>query len=227
MNKPVDLKSFNASPLRDNFIAELGWLCFQIEKDAEEIFSKYEVGSTYKVITNVEDFGYIYSILSNAAKIHELAHTTKKEAHHIERAKFFLDLLAPLNLIEIYDKKVRNTIEHYSEYLDKANRRHQLYSKKYEYVVACNLILTDWRKLDDQVYPFDAYMTPLFEVPIYPVKVYIVNEMKFYNMDFSIDIKRIVEEVKLIKKHLKVVLPDLARLGENWLSMMLFFKGEK
>jgi hypothetical protein len=213
---------FSASRLLIIYAQELYWLCHQIHLKSEELFKKYPILSNEVYISaEISGLDLIYSILSCAAKVQELIFSNKKKKLHGDRAKYLQRLLQPLNIKEILNKKVRNTIEHFGEYLDKVNKKHTLFIAPRRYAVAFNLVISHWKRIDDPEFPFPLYQTPQLAFSLYPVRVYVSSERTFYNMDWSIDLAALNEEAVCIKEHLisQKVLKE--KKPENWISVMV------
>ncbi|GGX96860.1 hypothetical protein GCM10007160_25640 [Litchfieldella qijiaojingensis] len=100
--------------------------------------------------------------------------------------------------------KVRNTLEHFDEYLDEANVK--LYKAKTppSPVAAYNMILSHREVTNPQVYQ---------------VRVYISSERMFYNLKWKVSIGLLYEEAKYIIRELQKV-PGLVQ-GEGPDGLML------
>jgi len=171
------------------------------------------------ISAQVDGLDKIYSILSYAAKVQEIISFSKPDKIHRERSKHIKKLIEPLSISEIRNKKVRNTIEHFSEYLDDQNKKHSLFHCSNRYLVAFNLIISHWRPIDSPNFPFKLYKTPQLQYPIYPIRVYVADERRFYNMDFSIDLSLIHQEAFEIMEHLKPYFKEES--PEDWVSSMI------
>lgn len=85
----------------------------------------------------------------------------------------------------MFSVKIRNTIEHFDEYIDEAN------------------VKSTWENdgQDLAVYNMVISRRNVFNLP-YFLKVYVVSEFTFYNFKWSINIKTIYEESKIILNNL-------------------------
>ncbi len=185
------------------------------------MFSKYPVTSDEVYISaDIDALDLVYSLLSNAAKVQELATFYKDSAQHRDRAEYIKGILKSLNISELFKKKVRNTVEHFAEYLDEANKNHTLFRNPQRYFVAYNLVISHWTVLNTDKFPFQLYKTPQLELPLYPVRIYISSQRKFYNMDWSIDLNALSNEARLIKEHMKDQKYFKEETPEDWASGM-------
>jgi hypothetical protein len=164
----------------------------------------------------------IYSVLSFAAQVHDMMNTNKTESLYKDRALFITNILGDLGLNELHNKKVRNAIEHFSEYLDEANKKHTQFNSTQRYFVAFNLIISHFMPLKLEGFPFQLYKTYQLDLPIYPVRIYVASEKKFFNMDWSIDFDALYNEARFVKKHLleKGFFKDISK-PEDWVSGLI------
>lgn len=181
------------------FYHEVLWLSHSIVKKCDEIFSSSKVPEKGHMIqVDPELHSKIASVLSDAANIKKLIQTQSvklKGENAIrfklrkDRARELAGALAPLNLVEIFNHKVRNTLEHFDEYLDEANydlsRRGEVGT-----AAAYNIVISHWE---------------VSEPRVYPIRLYVASEKKFYNMKWSVDMGRIHEEANLIIDQLKKI----------------------
>jgi hypothetical protein len=79
-------------------------------------------------------------------------------------------------------------LEHFDEYLDKANIDLTLKKNPKATCAFTNLVISDWDHIKNEV--------------IYPIRVYIANEKAFYNMKWSINLGTIHKEATDILNHL-------------------------
>ncbi len=214
--------TFVDSKLQDIFIRELFYLCYHIEKTADSLFSEYQVRSDEVFFSSkMEGLDLVYSLLSSAAKVQELIISYDKTTLHLDRANHIKSILKGLNLNEVYNKKVRNTVEHFSEYLDEANRKHTLFNSSQRYFVAFNMIISHWEPFNLAGFPFKLYKTHQLDLPLYPVRIYIASEKRFYNMDWSINLDSLRNEAHLIKEYLSSQKLFKEKSPEDWVSGLI------
>ncbi len=178
---------------------ELWWLSHSVLKKCEQVFDGAKVpGSGYVIQVNPELHSIIAYLLSDAANIRKLVSTSSVKTNGENGARFKLckeraselaEFIAPLEIKELLNYKVRNTLEHFDEYLDEANYD---VSKKAEQgrFAAYNMILSHWEALMPKVYP---------------IRLYVSSEMKFYNMKWSIDLGLLHSEARSIIEKLKTI----------------------
>lgn len=171
---------------------ELWWLSHSVLSKCEQVFDGAKVPDKGRLIqVSPEIHSVIASLLSDAANIKKLVFTSSSKLRgengerfklRKERAKELSEFIAPLQIVELLNHKVRNTLEHFDEYLDEAN--YEISSKAAQgRVAAYNMILSHW----DAIAP-----------RVYPLRLYISSERKFYNMKWDVDIGLIHSEAKLI-----------------------------
>jgi len=215
---------FASSRLLKVYTEELYWLCEQIDLKCEKLFKFHSaMPNEFSVSADIEGLDLVYSILSYAAKAQEIIFnfSKNKEKLHEGRAKYIQGLLQPLALKEMLNKKVRNTIEHFGEYLDVANEVHTAFRAPKKYAVAFNLVISHWNRFDDQAFPFSLYKIPQLDLPLYPVRVYVSDEKVFYNLDWSIELAVVHKEAIDIKRHLISRKVFKEENPEKWISKMI------
>jgi len=172
---------------------ELWYLALSVKTRCEAVFRTThppENGPYLQVNPSIH--AEIFGVLAQAAAIKKLisqpAAKSKGESGRAvklrrRRAQFFRELLMPLELTEILDVKVRNTIEHFDEYLDDAVIKVSDPATRSSPWAAYNMVLSDWS---------------VFTPRIFPIRVYITSEKTFYNMQWSIDLGKLHSEASSI-----------------------------
>ncbi|MEW6183768.1 MAG: hypothetical protein AB1500_11470 [Bacillota bacterium] len=178
------------------YFHELGWLSSEIQKHCEAIFKDTpDPKEGYYIKVSPELHAHIVSVLVNAANLKKLVYTGEKryknESMEVfrlrqKRSRLLREALADLKLEEILNNKVRNSLEHFDEYLDENIVR--LSKKPPSTFAAYNMALSH---------------REVFNPQVYPIRLYIVSEQKFYNMRSSIDIGRIYAEASSILERLR------------------------
>ncbi len=174
--------NFTDSVLNDVYYYELKWLSYSIRTKCEHVFKIVSIPDEgYSIQINAEVHSNIFSLLSDAANLKKLILTSsaKKTGENGERFKLrqerastLFEFLKSLNIKEMLNPKVRNTLEHFDEYLDKANYEVTQSASK-NTLAAYNVVLSHWDAISPRVYP---------------LRLYISSEKKFYNMQWGIDI---------------------------------------
>ncbi len=177
------------------YIHELFRLADEIKNNCEKIFNDTKVHEDKKMIqVSPKVHSNIIYVLINAANLKKLVFThsdkSKNESKQlyefrIERSRILRELLDGIEITEIRNNRVRNTLEHFDEYIDKENIKFK--NTEGTLRAAYNMTLTEW---------------DIFNPRLYPIRLYIANERKFYNMGFSIDIGKIYEEAEAIIERL-------------------------
>lgn len=184
------------------YVRELYNLSVAVREKCQQIFDKTppvpERPNRY-IAHNPEVNVLIYGVLIDAANIKKLIVTPSAKGKNETRRQFDLrryraalvkDAIGAVQLREILDQKVRNTLEHFDEYMDEAV-----------------LLLSDPGKRPSPGAAFNMTLSSrdVFQPPIFPIKMYIAEERVFCNMHWSISIQGIYEEashlVEQLKKH--------------------------
>ena len=138
----------------------------------------------------------IASILSDAANLRKLVvtpHTRlggesgRQFRLRKARAAALREAIKDIELVELLNSKVRNTLEHFDEYLDEANIALSEAKTPPSPMAAYNMVLSRWE---------------VFTPPVYPVRLYISSERKFYNMKWSVDIDAMHKEARAVVERL-------------------------
>jgi hypothetical protein len=184
------------------YVRELYNLSVAVREKCQQIFDKTppvpERPNRY-IAHNPELNALIYGVLIDAANIKKLIVTPSAKGSKESRRQYDLrryraalvkEAIGRVELREILDQKVRNTLEHFDEYMDEAV-----------------LLLSNPEKRPSPWAAFNMTISgrDVFQPPIYPIKMYVAEERVFCNMHWSISIQTIYEEacrlVEVLKKH--------------------------
>lgn len=177
---------------------ELWYLASSIVERCRKVFVQTqppETGHYIKVAPEIH--AEIFGILSQAASLKKLVRTPtvklKDESKRVYRLRrhrtdVLASLLDGLELKELLQARVRNSIEHFDEYLDKAIVQISGSSPAKHPWAAYNLVLSD---------------RAIFNPEPFPIRVYIASEKEFHNMDWSINIGRMHDEAGHILARLR------------------------
>lgn len=171
------------------YFYEIWSLANSIKRKSESLFSAALIPDDgYIFQSDPEIHSLIDSIISDAASIKKYVSVPERPAKNEGRRQFELrkarskilkDLIECAEVSEILNSKVRNTLQHFDEYLDESNIN-LIDSKDPDIgLAAYNLVISS----------FDAIDTKL-----YPIKLYVSSERKFYNMKYEIDLGKISSE---------------------------------
>lgn len=196
MTEHTDVK-LEDTKLLTLYFHELWWLAHGIKTKAERLFAETTVPETGNTIqVNPELHSLITSLLSDAANLKKLVVTPSTRLNGESGQRFRLrkaraaalrEAVAGIQLTEMLNAKIRNTLEHFDEYLDEANIALSMAKVPPSPMAAYNMVLSRWE---------------VFSPRVYPVRVYISSERKFYNMKWSVDIGEIYKEAKAIVERL-------------------------
>lgn len=185
--------------LYEIYYQELFWLAHSVLKKSQQVFDQVEdPGEGGLIYTDSDVHSIIASLLSDSANIRKLVLTPGSKLSGENGERFALrkaralelhEFIKPLNIIEILNHKVRNTLEHFDEYLDEANYDASRRAPEGR-VAAYNMIMSHW----DVVSP-----------RVFPLRLYVSSEKKFYNMKWSVDIGLIHLEAKSIVDNFKTL----------------------
>lgn len=191
MNRP-DLK-LEDTKLFSLYFHELWWLAHGIKTKADRLFAEANVPEQgYLLQVSPELHAVIASLLSDAANLKKLVVTPSARLNgesgrqfrlRKARASALRQSLDGIPLTEMLNAKVRNTLEHFDEYLDEANVSLTTAKSAPSPMAAYNMVLSHWEA---------------FSPRVYPIRVYISSERKFYNMKWSVDIGAIYREATAI-----------------------------
>ena len=196
MTKGTDIK-FEDTKLFSLYFHELRWLAHSIQTKSEKLFDEAKVPEEGNVIqVNPELHSLIASILSDAANLRKLIVTPHNRLDGESGRQFRLrkaraaalrDAIEGIELVELLNSKVRNTLEHFDEYLDEANITVSEAKTPPSPMAAYNMVFSRWE---------------VFTLPVYPVRLYISSERKFYNMKWSVNIDAMHKEASAVVERL-------------------------
>ncbi len=161
---------------------------------------------------NPELHSLIASVLSDAANLKKLLITPSTKLNGESgrqyrlrrgRASALCKLLEGVQLVELLNSKVRNTLEHFDEYLDEANLNISEAKNPPSPMAAYNMVLSSW---------------DVFNPRVYPIRLYISSERKFYNMKWSVDLDAMHKEASSVAERLK---NSMGSAGEGPGGLML------
>lgn len=196
MSEHADVK-LEDTKLVTLYFHELWWLAHGVKTKAERLFAEATVPETGNVIqVDPELHSLIASLLSDAANLKKLVITPSTRLNGESGRQFRLrkaraaalrEAIAGIQLPEMFNAKVRNTLEHFDEYIDEANIALSTTKSAPSPMAAYNMVLSRWE---------------VFSPRVYPIRVYISSERKFYNMKWSVDIDAMYKEATAIVERL-------------------------
>ncbi|MDV1857526.1 hypothetical protein RZR38_17315 [Citrobacter freundii] len=188
-------KSFDDLRLNFIYLHELWWLTESIKRRCEELFRETplpEQGYYFKIEYHIHSL--INDILSDAANLKKLitipTQKTRGESPrqfqvHVERSKFLQAKIKGIEFTELKSVKVRNTLQHFDEYLDEANIEASEGKLKSHQMAVYNFVMSHWEAVNPRPYP---------------IRLYICAEKTYYNMKASVNIGKIYAEAARINE---------------------------
>ena len=207
--KPEDSKLYSL------YLHELWWLAHGIKTKTERLFEEAKVPDEGNIIqVSPELHSLIASVLSEAANLKKLLVTPSTRLNgesgrlyrlRRARASSLNKLLDGISLAEVLNAKVRNTLEHFDEYLDEANLAISEAKAPPSPMAAYNMVLSRWE---------------VFNPRVYPIRLYISSERRFYNMKWSVDLNAMNQEATAIVERLGKIM-SAAKEGPGGLMLPL------
>ncbi len=177
--------------LVDLYVNELWSLALSVKSHCESVFtlakSSDATGGHYLAI-KPDVHKIIASCLADAANFKKLIYTAssrqKAESDKVfklrqYRAKMLREALQGVSLDELLSAKVRNTIQHFDEYLDQA-------------VVALSDVKS--RKSPWAGYNLVVSTLSVCDPPVHPIRVYVADDRTYYNFRWSVNMQRLHDE---------------------------------
>lgn len=188
-------KSFDELRLNFIYLHELWWLTESIKSRCEELFRETplpENGYYFQIKYHVHSL--INDILSDAANIKKLitiptqktrGESPKQFQIHVERSKFLQDKIKSVEISELKSIKVRNTLQHFDEYLDEVNLEESEGKLRSHQIAVYNFVMSHWEAINPRPYP---------------IRLYICAEKTYYNMKASVNLGKIYIEASHINE---------------------------
>nr|DAO75518.1 MAG TPA: hypothetical protein [Caudoviricetes sp.] len=188
-------KSFDELRLNFIYLHELWWLTESIKSRCEELFRETplpENGYYFQIKYHVHSL--INDILSDAANIKKLitiptqktrGESPKQFQIHVERSKFLQDKIKSVEISELKSIKVRNTLQHFDEYLDEVNLEASEGKLRSHQIAVYNFVMSHWEAINPRPYP---------------IRLYICAEKTYYNMKASVNLGEIYIEASRINE---------------------------
>jgi hypothetical protein len=187
------------SPLFSIYVHELWGRATHVAKSCEAVFAKCPVpesGGYIQVDPDVH--GQISSLLADAANIKKLItvpdrpgfkETNEQFAFRVERTSLLKGSLGDLKLSETTSVEARNSVEHFDQYLDRANLALATHAGSTPGTALYNMVLSSWN---------------VFDKKVIPLKLYVASERRYYNLEWSADLNALhaeaVEVVARVRK---------------------------
>jgi hypothetical protein len=186
------------TPLFVIYVHQLFMLAKSVRDNCDLIFADTPLPKTgFYIKVSPELHARIDAILIGAANIKKLIQTPAKrgscESKKIfelrqGRVKVLGEILKGLALDEILNTKVRNSLEHFDEYLDEMNASLAAGEPASAPMAGYNMVLSHWEVTNPR---------------LYPLRIYISAERKYYNMKYAIDLNKLREQAGSIIESLR------------------------
>ncbi|BED28499.1 TPA: hypothetical protein IBL02_004379 [Escherichia coli] len=182
-------KTFEQMKLNFIYLHELWLLTHSIKTRCEELFHETplpDAGYYFKIDYNIHIL--INSILSDAANVKKLIAVPKNKTReespeqfrlHIERSNYLQQKIKDIEIKEINSVRVRNTLQHFDEYLDQLNIDVTAGKMKGHDIAVYNFVISHWKAINPRPYP---------------IRLYVCEEKTYYNMKASINLEKVYNE---------------------------------
>ncbi len=188
----ADRSRMPMTPLTSVYVHELLALAKAVRDNCDTIFAETPVPERgYTIKISPELHARINAVLIDAANIRKLIQTSQERRKNeskrrwrfrLQRARTLTDLLRALELDEILDARVRNSIEHFADDLDEACLRLSSGPPPAP-MAAYNMVISHWGATQPRVYP---------------LRLYVAVERKYYNFKYVIDLGRLQQQAAAI-----------------------------
>lgn len=198
-------RSIEGSPFRSAYISEAYWLAARIVGRAREVFDDLrpldDPTKTYIKFNHVL-MGKLTAIIGDAVRLKAMLSERQRKAFntdrqyqiHVRRARWLREtLLKDVRLKTIFESGVRNTLEHFDEYLDDVAIGCQQASIPRPTLIPFDVVVEKRKSL--------TAIDPEFHVEY--LRAYIVADRVFVNADREINIRALHDEARRIVKRLK------------------------
>jgi hypothetical protein len=180
---------FLDSPFFHVYFHELWGLAESISKKCLDVFEKCPIPEKdgYVKVDPVLH-GVIASLLAEAANLKKMLsvpdkpsfkETPEQFSFRVERTKLLNEALGFPPLSEISRAETRNSVEHFDQYLDRASLSLSASDSAASGMALYNMTLSSWS---------------VFDKKSFPLKVYIADERKYFNLDYAADLNAIYSE---------------------------------
>lgn len=213
-------QGFGGSRLESLYTRELYWLAHQIEEKCNQLFSRHPSNpASYYAATDTDSLDLAFQVLADASRFRELLYPGKVKLIYDQRASHLRGLLSGVDYSALIDKQVRNTLEHFPEYLDDANYIHSCVPPTKRYAVAFNFVFSHLYELEPGDLPFPAFLSPLDGLSVFPIRVYVASSRKVHNFFWSIDLGLLAQQATGVKIAISGMLGETK--PEAWISGLI------
>jgi hypothetical protein len=175
------------------YLQEAWWLSNSMCEKCEWIFKMSVAPETGDIIqVDPEIHSAIIAMIGSAANLKKLITFLPQRSRNESAGQFSIrrrrcDLLRStldgVVLDELLNHKLRNTLEHFDEYLD-GSVYDQVRGLISSPIAAYNVVISSWEVINPRPYP---------------VRVYVSDERKFYNMRWTVDVGKLYSEALAVR----------------------------
>lgn len=189
-NTPPKFKDFEHKLI---YISELWFYAYGIKIKTAQLDELTQPPDNGYAIYNLPEITeLVLGILSNAANIKKLMTPSQRKnkepawtyTFRVERSNMIKEFVSDLDISEIMNSSVRNSLEHFDEYLDEfsINFMKGAIQESAPYITF-NMAISELNT---------------FQPHAYPIRQYCVKEKTYYNMNKSINIGKVLNEADRI-----------------------------
>lgn len=171
------------------YIFELWGLAESVTKKCTEVFEKCpapEKDGYIKVDPSIH--WLIGSLLAESANIKKLLtiptkasfkETKEQFDFRLERTRLLNEALGSPPIVELSSVGTRNSVEHFDQYLDRASVTFVQKDRSDPGFALYNMVLSSWN---------------VFDKKAFPLKLYVADERKYYNLEWVADLNALFAE---------------------------------
>jgi hypothetical protein len=170
-------------------VFELWGLADSVAKKCAQVFEQCPVPEKdgyIKVDPSIHSL--IASLLAEAANVKKLLavptkpsfkETNDQFSFRVERTKLLNEALKSPSVVELSNVEARNSVEHFDQYLDRASLSFSVPGRSEPGFALYNMVLSSWK---------------VFDKKAFPLKVYVANERKYFNLEWVADLSALHAE---------------------------------
>jgi hypothetical protein len=213
------------SPLAGAYIRELHSLATEVVRLAEEVFEaaprptasdsdclRVDHAIMSKLFTLVGDAARISAMLSERPRRERSAR--EYEVHRRRVAGLRNEVLKNVRLERVFEAKVRHTLEHFDEYIDRTAVKYATGQIPTPSVAPIDLVVSRRRALERM--PVRGRRPH-----VYYMRVFIASERVFINCGHEVSVQALRDECRRVAKRLAHYVPEPDEHGERGSSMLV------
>jgi len=181
--------TFLDSPLFQLYLFELWGLADSVTQKCSHVFEHCSVPERDGYIkVDPAIHSLIASLLSEAANLKKLLTVPGKPGFketdyqfkfRVERTKLLNEVLQFPLIVELSNVEARNSVEHFDQYLDRASIAFTAADRCNPGFALYNMVLSSWN---------------VFDKKAFPLKLYVADERKYYNLEWVADLNALYAE---------------------------------